>query len=338
MGRMQPLLIMLLVVVSVGIAPGVVIADDDWPDNCGDAPIVDTTGEYSVSIDTPSDMDYIRVRLTKGDYIHFSLIVPDSQKYLHVRLRGVGNSPGVSSLTAANNVDLAGGGVAKNFVSGVEASWKGWAEQDGSNVYCISVNDGSEAEIPYQFTLKMRLNSPDPESFKSGSSQSELEQMNQRISQLESLIEQKNQRISELESQVSQLERSSSGGSSHVTIQVTVMPANGRQEFVEGGEALIQAKSENTDVSEMYADYGSGTYQLDSSGEVAIPLVQAGTQDITLAYKNTTKRVSIEVKPQERNNQQDTVSTGTSVPGFGVVAALVAVLGCALLFNRYQQL
>jgi PGF-CTERM protein len=198
--------------------------------------------------------------------------------------------------------------------------------------------------------LSFTLNEAEPPELVSPSELSELEsqieQKNQRISELESQLEQKNQTIIELESQVEELESQSSNpsgdGNGGVTIDVTVNPANRQENFVEGGQAVVQAESENADVSEMQVEYGAGTYQLDSSGEVAIPLANTGTQEMTLVYEDTTEEVTIDVEPrdgqnqQEQQNQQDSDGSGAFGPGFGVVAAMIALLAVAFLVGRYR--
>lgn len=323
MGRTQPLLIVVLVVASVGMMPGIAEADDDWPDGCDKAPIVNPNGEQKVSIDTPKDQDYMKMQLTKGDYLHISTIVPDRQRRL-VFVIGTLDNPDFSlqDLKNATIREAVSYRTPVKFDSEEVASFKFWGEREGTNTYCFRFEDdlGDEADIPYQFTVNFSLSSPEPPKVN-----------NQRVEELESQLEQKNQRIEELESQ--------SIENGDITIEVTVTPANNQENFLEGGEAVVRAESESADISEMVVEYGSGTYQLDSSGEVAIPLADTGTQEMTLIYGDITKQVSIEVQPQQdqnQQNQQDTTPTGTSGPGFGIIVSLIALFGGVFLLRHYR--
>jgi len=336
----QSLLLALLVVVSVGTVPGTVAAED-WPDSCDDAPIVEPTGEYDITVSSPNDDSAMKIKMQKGDYIYFSMSTPTG---LTVEVDGNpdslhGSSVSITDISGVEPSDNSRGVVSVPQGSG--SSWQVWGERDEEHTYCIRINGGGDEDIPFTSTLYMEKNSPNPPDTggeRSNQLESELEQKNQRISELETQLEQKNERISELESRIEELESrpTPTAESGSVNIQVTVNPTNG-QNFVEGGEAVVQAESENADVSEMQVEYGAGTYELDSSGEVAIPLAETGTQEMSLVHGDTTKQLSIDVQAQGGQNQQDQQDTSsTNGPGFGVVVAMIAILGGTLLFGRYR--
>lgn len=326
MGRKRPLLVILLVVASVGIVPQAIGASsDDWVDNCNEAEVSSTSGEYVGSIDSPRDRDVIKFRLKKGEYISSSMLIPEEEDTFDIiEIDAEGTFDDVENADNTDTILHASDGP-------VTVSFKYYAEEDGT--HCLQIQDGGEnADIPYQWRMNVNYNNPEPAQF-------EVTKYREQVVELESKLQQKNQTISELESRISELEsQSSNSGSGDVNIHVSVNPANGQQSFVEGGEALIQAESENADVSEMSIQYGSGTYQLGSSGQVAVPLAQTGTQEMTLVYGDNRKQVSFEVQAQGEQNQQDTTPTGTSGPGFGIVVALIALFGSASILRRYRQL
>lgn len=343
MGRTRPLLIALLVVASVGIVPGTVVADDQWADDCGDAQVLEA-GEYTGFLG-PGDTDAFKVRMTDGDYITMNVQWDDSEASLSFdQMSGI-----IVSVPRDDPAYVGTSGYSIIFQdedSDGRVQFQVFAEEDG--LICLPLEEAETGGVPTNWRMSFARGDTEPPELASPERISELEsqveQKNQRISQLETILEQKNQTISELESRISELEAQSSNGSGgDVTIQVTVTPANGQQNFVEGGQAVVQAESENADVSEMSVEYGSGAYQLDSSGQVAIPLAQTGTQEMTLVYGDITKQVSFEVQAegeqnqQNQQNQQDTTPTGTSGPGFGIVVALIAILGSAFLLQRYRQ-
>ncbi|MDB2226318.1 PGF-CTERM sorting domain-containing protein [Halorubrum ezzemoulense] len=340
MERLLPFLTALLVIVSVGMAPGVVVADDKWADSCRNADVVSATDRYTGSIDSPRDEDVMKISVDKGDYVSTSLIAPQEADEVYVSY---------SERTSFQNVENAetGGTVGTprvNVEGGVNANWEMWPEN--SDTYCLEI--GGQGEAPYEWELSLTLNAPEPTSVETADSQNRIDtlenQINQkeeRITELESILQQKNQTINELKSE------STNNSSEDVSIEVTVAPVNDQENFVEGSEALVQAESDNADVARMSVGYGSGTYQLDSNGQVRIPLIQNGTQEMTLTYSNTTKQVSFEVQPQEPQNQQerqnqqdqqneqDTTTTGTSVPGFGVAVTIVALVSSMFVIQRY---
>ena len=352
--RGTPLLIILVVIASVGIVPQAVSAsEDEWPDNCNEAPLV-SDGQYSGVMNTPSDRDVLRIEMDEGDYLTVSALVPSEAVGAELRpAASHRNNIGWSIKKLIN-------GDGDRLEPGVEGTIAWWAEEDG--VFCFRIIEVDDtAEFPYEWEMSISLNDPEPAGFevtelreKNDELESQITQKNDRISELESLLEQKNQTIVELESRVEELESQSSngGGDSDVTIDVTINPSDGQENFIEGGQAVVQVESESASVSDMRVEYGAGTYELDSSGEVAIPLAQTGRQEMTVVYGDTTEQVSIDVQAQadsqqdgsgaSSDGQQDSAgeddSSGDGVSGvgngFGIVVAVIALLGAALILRR----
>jgi len=295
------------------------------------------------------------IELSKGDFIQglLSYNTERTNSGISVYSRTDSREPYASdlSLTAENEWTYASSPRIEN-----EKPENGPAEfrlynEGPDDMVCVALATPFDDSTPWE--LSFELDESEPPELVSPSELSELEsqmeQKNQRISELESLLEQKNLTISELESRVEELESqaSTTSGDGNITIDVMVNPANGQENFVEGGEAVVQAESENADVSEMQVEYGSGTYQLDSSGEAAIPLAQTGTQEITLVYGDITEQVSFDVQTQDgqgdqqnqedQQNQQETAESEESGPGFGIITAVITTFVFALLIGRYMK-
>ena len=255
-------------------------------------------------------------------------------------------------------------------------SFELWAKTDGygeGNGICMYVGDDSW-ETPYNWELTIERSDPDVTLFEVRELedrivelQNELDEAegnSERISELESQLEEKNQTISQL--------RQESGD---VAINVEVVPAGDQQNFITGGEARITANSENAEWNQFSIEYKGDTYSVDSSGTATVPLSGTGEQQMTFRYGDTTQRVSFNVKSQsdgqddtsgentaatdsdgdgipdsqdyaprdpdvqvesDVQNQEDDDSSGALGPGFGVVAALIALLAVAFLLGRYQ--
>ena len=305
MAKISPLLIALLVVASVGVLPGTAVADDDWPERCDsdDVTVVDATGEYDVTIDTPDDRDVFKVELDIGEYIHISTLVPDVKHDLRL---GYVRSEGDASLQDGKNVIVRDRTLQLyNFERGEKASWKLWAESEGSNTYCFRFREAAtDAEVPYKYSLNLSLNNPEPP--KVGSQrikelESELEEKKQRINEFESQLEQKDQRISDLKSQLEQKNQTISQlkqQSGDVNINIEVEPAGSQQNFIKGGKARISVNSENADWDKFSVEYKGDSYSVGDSGTTTIPLSGTGDQQLRFHYGEMSKSTSISVKSQ----------------------------------------
>ncbi len=289
--RTVTILITLMVVTSIGFAAQPATASDDkWPEMCRYAEIQSPSGEYVGSIDSPEDQDLVKFRLDKGEFLTISLALPKEEGDMHIVGRGADNTYRYESGESSGSIEPSEGPSTTSF--------KLYAEQDGT--HCIEIQDlGETAELPYQWKLKIKKNDQKPATFEgTGSSEN--------ISKLKSKLERKNKQIKQLQSTIKDLKASTNNSSTgDVTIQVTVNPANNQQNFVRGGKAVVQVKSENADVSKVAVKYGDGTYQLGSSGQVEIPLVDTGTQKMALVYGDTLKQLSIQVQePQSQSDQK----------------------------------
>lgn len=348
--RTRVLVVAVLVVISLGTMPGTAVADD-FPQFCDDAPII-SGGQISGQLEELADQDAFAIRLQQGQYVSLSVDMPSEKaqapKIFTANTREGENINNDNHVVARGVRDMSimtGHAYGFTELHGESPRAELWAKTDrfSESKLCLIVHD-KDWKTPYEWEITIERSDPDVTLFevreledKVVELQNQLEENEgngERISELESQLEQKNQRIDELESRVEELElQSSDGGGSGVSIDVTVTPANGQQNFVEGGEAIVQAESENADVSGIAVEYGAGTYQLDSSGQVAIPLADTGEQQMTVIYGDTTEEVSINVHSQQ-NQQQDGTTSGNSGPGFGIIATAVALLSVIAYYIR----
>lgn len=346
MEKIRPLLIALLVVSSVGIVPQTVVADDQWPGLCEEAETIGP-GTYSGTL-SPEDFDTFLLDIDKGDSAKLRLSwEEDAGDQLIIRHtdKSIEEPPKTNYDEVYDDYAVFSESPERRVEEGetkvITIYSEGTVENRDSEPVCFTLapyeyffartSNGAGA---WEMSVSINENEP-PELI----SKNKYINISKEVSELESLLEQKNQTISDLESRINELEsQSTNSNSGDVNIQVTVNPANGQENFIEGGKALVHAESENADVSKMAVKYGGGTYQLNSSEEIAIPLADAGTQEMTLVYGDTMKQVSIDVQSQQEQTQEDSspTTTGGDGPGFGIVAAVIALLGSAFLFGRYR--
>jgi PGF-CTERM protein len=311
------------------MVPGMAVADDEYPDSCGE-PQVLSGGEYAGAIDSPLDRDKMILTLDKGEYYTVEFVVPESASEFRVDYTQEhrGDPPSIRNITNARSLPA---GEYQIVNPSAPMLFQIWGNEDNSRI-CLWTEGGES--VPYEWRMSLTRNEPTPDGIEVTQLRERIDQQSQRISELESSLEAKNQTIRELQAQPTD------GSAGDVTIDVTVNPADGQENFVLGGEALINAESENADVTDMQVTYQGGTYQLDSSGEVTIPLADTGTQELTLIYGDTTKQVSIDVESQrdqgQQQNQQNAPATDSNSPGFGVIATVIAILGSMLLFTRMR--
>lgn len=336
--RVVTILTALLVTTSMAVVAQPVAADDKWADRCKKAEQIDA-GSYTGSL-TPGDDDVFNIRIPDGESITVSLAWNQEA----VDTPGIHITNGDASTTGDSPVqEHSGGGVTswsltdKNDDGQVTFTLYG----EDSELTCVYLSGSDEGSTNWEMSIARNEATP-AEIGSTGQNQnieqknqqiseleSQIEQKNQRISELESQLEQKNQSIQELESQVQELQSQSSNSDSSgqdVSIQVTVNPADGQENFVRGSKAVVQAESENADVSKMAVQYGSGTYQLDSSGKASIPLAETGEQQMKLVYGETTKQVSIQVRERQtpsggeapqQDNEEDQNQVEQSLPDSG---------------------
>jgi PGF-CTERM protein len=366
--RKLVLLVAVVVIVSVGATPvSAATQEDEWPEECDEAPII-SDEEISGELSTSSDEDSFRVRFQEGQYLDISTDIPSDKSQNPVLSMFDNQGDGFTRVSFGDNLGIRGlqhgttNDLEQILLDGSKNSHSVelWAVTNGfsENPLCITVreDDDEEWETPYSWELTIERSDPDVTLFEVRQLedrivelQNRLDDAGERVSEFESKLEEKNERINNLQSRVEELESQSSGGSANgdVTITVTVDPANEQENFVEGGQAIVQADSESADVSDIQVEYGDGTYEMDSSGEVLIPLAQTGTQEVSLVYGDTTEQVSIDVqesgdsqqgdyRPSDDSQQQSTGGDNGSSgegPGFGIVIGVIALVSVAAILR-----
>lgn len=153
------------------------------------------------------------------------------------------------------------------------------------------------------------------------------------VAELREQLEQKNQRITELEQQVEDLQAQleAQQGGDGVTINVEVSPGSGQQSYLEGGTAMIEAESASADLSQLEIQYEGNRYSVDDSGTAAIPLTETGEQKLEFIYGDTTEAVTLDVV-EDSPTDGEIIPVGG--PGFGMAVAIVALLLAGLLVQR----
>jgi len=180
-----------------------------------------------------------------------------------------------------------------------------YGEEDG--VVCLPLEDAESGGVPTGWRMSFARGETEPPQLADP----------ERIDKLESLLERKNQTIEQLRTQLNTTE---SGGD--VTIDVTVSPGGGQQAFLEGGEALIEAQAQDVDFSELKVKYGSGTYSLNTSGQVVVPLVDTGEQSMEFVYEDASEQVSIDVQsPQTQEQEPTTTATEAATSSSAITTA-----------------
>ena len=310
--------------------------EDKWPDNCGEAPLVDSTGTYSGVLDVPQDNDYIRIRLDRGDYVKVALWGAESRSHLSLRI-----SSGMRPISIRNPVEPVGVDIRNNYYDiEKDATEPGSVEYlaNEDEIICFRVTefDREKASFPYEWRVSFAKNSNQVNKIAEGESEGTIKQKNEEIAQLktevaekdnriatlEQTIEAKDERISELETQIN------SEGS--ITINIEVSPAGDQNNFVSGGKALVQVSGENADMSRFQVRYQDGIYDIGQDEQVEIPLVDSGQQEMQFAYGGATESMSINVQ-QPSDEEASPDGSGASGPGFGIGVAVLALLCLALL-------
>lgn len=283
---------------------------DQWPDKCSvdNAPLA--TGTYVGHIG-PEDTDVITVDIGKGEYIAATLTVNSSDDEDYVRITtdhpgsefnepedisearfsaSDGSDP--NSLTNRQNVHRS---KSKRIDLTDETVQFRAYNTEGEGPMCFQM-DTDESSVA-DWTLTFERNTPDPPAIDASDKQiSGPEEQNQTTT------DQKRDRI-EIETQIDQ------DSGEDVTIDATVRPQD-QESFQTGGTAVVEATSEQADVSAMTVKYGEETYQIDESGKAAIPLDEAGEQELTLVYKDETETVMLNVQEQASSADSDDADIG----------------------------
>lgn len=169
MSKIQLYLIALLVVASLGIVPGSVTADDEYPEwgECDEAPVV-SSGTYSGQIDSPDDVDSIAFDLKKGEYVSFMIEVSEKEEDFGVEIMSgtVGQKESITDVRNAEYVVEEHPGVGKFITEvdgGIPAYWKLWGEEESETRYCIAIDAApmrgqSVGDVPYGWELTVEKN------------------------------------------------------------------------------------------------------------------------------------------------------------------------------------
>lgn len=329
--------------------------DDDWPDECDeDGFLQASTGVYQGQLANVADEDVVQFELGRGDNVTVSPLVGDGHSTFRfdvyvatsrgrVLIEDTNLSGDVridEGATSASSNSRIRGRIGRS-ATGENATFTVRATEDSR--VCIEMREESTGRFPYRWEMSLNENSPDPNPFGTAAVLRRQQQLERRVESLETVVEEQNRTIEQLREQTGQ-----------VDINVTVQPAGGEQAFVAGGAASVTVESEVAAVQEVQVSFANRTYAPDASGQVEIPLQEAGVHELVVTYRNATERVGVEVSasgggqttaPGETTDDEptattdvDTGTTTTATPtdgqaGFGPVAALVGV-AVATLFVR----
>jgi PKD repeat protein len=143
---------LVVVLASTAVVTQPVLAADDYPDQCGDGPLVGD-GVRTGTVDARSDDDALRVRLDRGDRVDFRALVPDAEDRFRVRTTGVNGA----DFAVENATDARGFGTLTGPTGNVPAGWELRGEETG--VFTIRLDDPSlDATVPYEWDLRVVKN------------------------------------------------------------------------------------------------------------------------------------------------------------------------------------
>lgn len=354
--------VLLIVMIPLaGLSGTAVAAEDEWPGECDDAPILDS-GTYTGSIDSPDDDDYFVLDMDKGEYYAMHVLVPDEQDefelsgYPFGRYSNAADDYNVPAIRNESDVEASGEELT-NFRGGTTARAEFWANEDG--LFCFDVDDTGEGEIPYEWQISLERNDPEPASFEVTDLQeendelrSQVDALEENVSELESEVEAKNERIAELESRLED---------ANTTIEVTVAPEE-RASFEVGGEMRVTVDAEGASSSDVSLGFDGEEYT-PSDGEAAIPLSSAGAQELSVNYEDETESVAIDVTADETTDEAESGedasdgdgsaangesesdgestsgddASGVGTPGFGIPSGLAGLVGAGYLLRRRRS-
>jgi PGF-CTERM protein len=208
----------------------------------------------------------------------------------------------------------------------------GW-EETGGVVFSFDINDpapdvltASEAEEILDENAEL---------------QNQIDELESENAELQNQIDELESENAELQNQINELETELENA--EVSIEVSVEP-EGQANFQVGGEMAVSISSDDVAASDITVRFGGEQYT-PSGGEATIPLESTGTQQLNIEYQDMTETVTLDVADQDEDTATDDASTtddngstdesadddGT---GFGIVAALVALIGIGLLSHR----
>ncbi|AZH26014.1 hypothetical protein [Haloplanus aerogenes] len=321
--------------------------EDKYPETCrpfSEVPIADL-GTISGTQDS-LDRDKFRVRLEEGQRYTITTRVADGHGGTTFDFSGLsGNDE--SRFIILNHSGSTADSEVTEFGPRIEV----YPHADGSDaflsmrvdetmLYCFSVI-GGDVDTNRLFEWELTITNVDEDESVSeleGQSQGDSED-EETVQQLQRTIEQKEQRISELESEVEELkdqteeleaQLESAQESQEVSLEITVRPGEGQNNFVAGGVALVEVEAGSASLSQLQIEYRSGTYEVDQDGQIRIPLADTGQHEMKFVYGDTTESVTLNVQHQDGQTNQ----TGGSAPGFGFGIAIATILCLGLLFRQ----
>ncbi|MFC7045753.1 hypothetical protein ACFQH6_10355 [Halobacteriaceae archaeon GCM10025711] len=354
-------LVGVVLLVAASVVPGVVAGqeDDDWPDECDeDGFLQASTGVYQGRLANVADEDVVQFELGRGDNVTVSPLVGDGHSTFRFDVY-VATSRGrvlVDDANLSGDVTIREGATSSSPSSRIRGRIGRSANGENSTFtvratedarVCVEMQEEGTGRFPYRWELTLNENSPDPNPFGTAAVLRRQQQLERRVENLETVVQEQNRTIEQLREQAGQ-----------VTINVTVRPAGDEQAFVAGGAASVTVESEVAAVQEVQVAFANRTYAPDASGQVEIPLEEAGVHELAVTYRNATQRVEVDVlaagggqttAPGDTTDDPtattdvDTRTTTTTTPtdgqtGFGPVAALVGLgVGVVTLFVRTSR-
>jgi cell division septation protein DedD len=134
--------------------------DDAYTDQSADASFVPANSTQTDTFTTPGDRDAFQIELDRGDRLTMEAFAPAAANDFTVRIRSA--EDGVFSLENGSvesaEVSTESDYFIDDITGGVAADWELWAETDG--VFIISVYDGLNANVPYEWEIQSQLNAP----------------------------------------------------------------------------------------------------------------------------------------------------------------------------------
>ncbi|WP_424005673.1 hypothetical protein ACOZ4I_19880 (plasmid) [Haloarcula salina] len=320
--------------------------EDRWPDTCRNAPLVEPDTTISGFLDVPRDVDRFRTKVTRGDVITYSTRAAEGHSEFAT---GIAFGAGATSVQDSNTDDPDVSVRGNRIIIGATASGGSGnyvsliADRDEILCFSATESEPAAASFPYEweFTVTKGQNSvsrlrESPSQDDINDLESTVESQAERIEELEATVEEQRDRIEVLEQEVenknetvTQLQRelNSSSGSGGVVLEIEVAPSGQSNSFTSGEIALVTVSGESAAVEEVSVIYGEGTYLVGADGEVEIPLMEAGKQEMRFQYRETTDNVVLDVQQREGSSDttaENTGGTGASGPGFGVTTVLLA--------------
>lgn len=162
---------------------------DDYPDDCDEAPIVESTGVVKGVIDSPEDRDTIKIEIPeKGNYVTVGPVVPQTEHYMTFGHEAESQFS-LYNATGEVGITSTGEGVVHPRNYHGNGTWEIWSEtSDQPIVVCIEISesDSEEANIPYEYAIRFAAANPEPVTIA------------EEIDRLQQMLDEKNETIAQL--------------------------------------------------------------------------------------------------------------------------------------------